>query len=347
MKERSTRHAGSVHDAPDHPVLRPVSSRRCASCLCLRRTLPRRATQLADDLLHLRGGPDPYVTPAFFDFRGKVMAVVEYFAADGLTLPTYLKAARRGPYLFTLPLATIQSNVKDIVHRLASDGLNPRDFLQRGYQTAPTIAARSGDHPSEPRRCRRTFPQRGPESAGLPAGRSTSPRSLRCDRPRSSPTSRPFSAHFQPQGLTLPNYLRAAQRQPSLFYQSSATIIGHVEEVMQHLCPHGLTLSAYLKAAVRQPPLFTQASSTLLANLEGVVTRFREARDDLARLSPRGHASALTVQPSADTVASNTIAVTEHFREGRLTLTAYLRPLSVRLRSSPHRRLRSSVTSSK
>jgi hypothetical protein len=53
------------------------------------------------------------------------------------------------------------------------------------------------------------------------------------------------------------------------------SIIGKVARMVSHFREHGLTLSDYLRAAVRQPQLFYQLPSTIQRNIEQVVTHFR------------------------------------------------------------------------
>src|SRR5262245_8557521 len=58
--------------------------------------IARAAARLADDFL-VRQGKVTRSDSSFFDFRGKVAAVVEHFAAAGLPLDDYLQAAVRCP----------------------------------------------------------------------------------------------------------------------------------------------------------------------------------------------------------------------------------------------------------
>jgi hypothetical protein len=82
--------------------------------------------------------------------------------------------------------------------------------------------------------------------------------------------------HFAPDGLTMPDYLLAAVRQPPLFYQAPATLIANVQGVTDHFAHDGLTLREYLRAAVKQPQLFYQSPATLIGNIEGEAAHFRE-----------------------------------------------------------------------
>lgn len=80
--------------------------------------------------------------------------------------------------------------------------------------------------------------------------------------------------HFNGAGLTLPDYLDAAVKQPQLFCQSPATLIGNIEGAAEHFREHGLTLPNYLGAAIKQPQLFCHSPATLIDNIEGVVEHF-------------------------------------------------------------------------
>jgi hypothetical protein len=82
--------------------------------------------------------------------------------------------------------------------------------------------------------------------------------------------------HFHDHGLTISHYLRTAVKQPQLFYQSPKTIIANIEGVTRHFHDHGLTVEDYLRAAVRHPPLFARSPKTIIANIEGIARRFRD-----------------------------------------------------------------------
>src|SRR5947209_653541 len=81
---------------------------------------------------------------------------------------------------------------------------------------------------------------------------------------------------FRQYGLTLPDYLQAALKQPSLFTRSPATVVGNIKAVAYHFREHGLTLPDYLQAALKQPCLFSQAPVTITGNIEAVAKHFRE-----------------------------------------------------------------------
>src|SRR3984885_6724008 len=92
--------------------------------------------------------------------------------------------------------------------------------------------------------------------------------------PETNPTAKAVVAHFAAAGLTIADYLRAAERQPQILSQRSATLIGNIEGVVGHFAAEGLTTRAYLQAAIRQPQLFYQKPETLIANIEGVAGHF-------------------------------------------------------------------------
>jgi hypothetical protein len=89
-----------------------------------------------------------------------------------------------------------------------------------------------------------------------------------------TPTAEAVVAHFASDGLTMADYLRAAQRQRQILIQRPATLIGNLEAVVDHFAAQGLTVRDYLQAAVKQPQLFYQSPGTLIGNIEGVVEHF-------------------------------------------------------------------------
>src|SRR5690242_9463926 len=52
----------------------------------------------------------------YFDFRGKVTALVEHFADQGLTLSVYLQAVIRRPSLFSQSPSTLIGNIEAVAH---------------------------------------------------------------------------------------------------------------------------------------------------------------------------------------------------------------------------------------
>ena len=194
------------------------------------------APQIAASLL-LRGDSPPGLNSSLFDFRRKVVAVVEHFTGAGLTLPVYLRAALRQPSLFYQSPATIIGNVEGVAKHFKPHGLALPAYLrairrqpQLFYQSPTTITS---------------------NIEGI-------------------------VNHFAGHGLTLPAYLRAALRQPSLFYQAPATVIAKIEAVAEHFVPQGLALQDYLQAAVKHPSLFYQLPGTIIRHVNTLISMYQE-----------------------------------------------------------------------
>src|SRR5215470_469419 len=78
------------------------------------------ATRVLDSLLKNRKlRPDS----SFFDFHGKVAAVADHFAPDGLLLQDYLHAAVRQPSLFYQSPSTLQRNIEQVASHFREHGL--------------------------------------------------------------------------------------------------------------------------------------------------------------------------------------------------------------------------------
>src|SRR5262249_46606194 len=135
------------------------------------------APQLAGSLLRLRGGRMT-ADSALFDFCGKVTAVVEHFAPDGLTLQDYLGAAVRQPTLLGLKPATVIRHADAVAAHFQKHGLTLPAYLRAA--------------------CRQ--PQLFYQSPSTIQGNIEQ-----------------VASHFREHGLTLKDYLRAAVRQPTLF----------------------------------------------------------------------------------------------------------------------------------
>jgi hypothetical protein len=132
-------------------------------------------------------------------------------------------------------------------------------------------------------------------------------------------------AHFHSDGLTLPDYLRAAIKKPQLFNQNPETFIAHIEAVATHFQEHGLTTQAYIRAAVKQPELFILSPAGIIANIEGVVEHFRDYG-----LTQRDYLRAAVLSPTLfcqapATISNNIETVATHFASDGLTLPEYLR----------------------
>lgn len=73
--------------------------------------------------------------------------------------------------------------------------------------------------------------------------------------------------HFAPDGLTQSDYVRAAVRRGTLFFQNPETLIANIERVAAHFRSDGLTRQAYLKAACCQPSLFFRKPATIIRHV--------------------------------------------------------------------------------
>jgi hypothetical protein len=87
----------------------------------------------------------------FFDIRRKADALIAHFAADGLTLDAYLRAAARRPSLLAQSPATLCANLETVMHHWARHGLKRKDYLAAAlyqpslFQRAPaSIIANMG-----------------------------------------------------------------------------------------------------------------------------------------------------------------------------------------------------------
>ena len=142
------------------------------------------ASQLASELIRLRSDRS-WHDSAFFDIRGKVTAVCNHFASEGLTLEDYARAARRHPELFVKAPASLIANVETVARHFQPHGLTLRSYLLAALRSPPLFAMSSAT-----------------VIANVEAAAS----------------------RFAGDGLTMRQYLQAVLRQPQLFYQSPATI---------------------------------------------------------------------------------------------------------------------------
>jgi hypothetical protein len=125
-------------------------------------------------------------------------------------------------------------------------------------------------------------------------------------------------AHFACDGLTRDDYLRAAARRITLFFQKPETLIANIEGVTNHFQAHGLTRADYLRCALAQPQLFYQKPRTLISNIERVVKHFK---DD--GLTCRDYLRAAVQQPSLfyrkpRTIIHHVDLITDLYRKGFL-----------------------------
>jgi len=282
-----------------------------------------RAPQIAEGIGQLRGGRIS-TDSLFFDFRGKVTAIVQHFASDGLTLADYLRVTGKKPDLFAQSPATIRANVEGAVQRFAAQGLTRRNYLRAALRQPQLLQLAPATVEANLAGVVKRFRKHGLTRQDYlrAALRQTSLFTMSAGTVIAHVEA--VVHHFRKHGLTLSDYVRAARKQPTLFYQSPATIQRNIEEVVGHFKAQGLTLPDYLRAAVRQPSVFTQAPATIRANVEAVAARF----------GPHGltlpdYLRAVLRQPSllglsADRVFAQAEAVTAHFRTHGLTLEGYL-----------------------
>jgi hypothetical protein len=174
---------------------------------------------------------------SIFEFATKVQAVVERFAAEGLTTKDYLRAALRQPQLFCQKPTTIAGNIAGVVALFTDQGLTVTDYL-RAAQKRPQL-----------------FGQKPATIAANIAG---------------------VVALFTDQGLTVTDYLRAALRQPQLFYQKPAAIVSNIAGMVERFAAKGLTRSDYLRAALKRPQLFCHKPATVARHIELILELFDE-----------------------------------------------------------------------
>jgi hypothetical protein len=179
------------------------------------------------------------ITPesGFFDFEKKINAVVERFAADGLTEANYLHAVLKHPQLLSMASATVIANITASVEHFAGEGLNTSDYLRAAQK-----------HPS-------LFYQKPATIAGNITG---------------------VVEQFAADGLTLRNYLAAALKQPQLFSLPPATVARNIMGVAEHFAADGLATPDYLKAAVKFPSLFTQSPATIIGHVNLLIDLQRQ-----------------------------------------------------------------------
>lgn len=141
-----------ICDNIDNPLLQRI--RRCLAPLLLSEEdegmatlgILKHARFLDDDKTSGSEGGQLGPDSTFFDFPQKIKAVVERFAADGLTRESYLQAALKQPQLFVQKPETITANIDRVVERFAADGLTRKNYLQAAlrhpqifYQKPETI----------------------------------------------------------------------------------------------------------------------------------------------------------------------------------------------------------------
>jgi len=75
-------------------------------------------------------------------------------------------------------------------------------------------------------------------------------------------------------GLTTRAFLKAARKNPPLFYQKPERIAGNIRGVVELLSHHGITMEDYVRTALRYPSLFSRRPEAVAANLRGLVEHF-------------------------------------------------------------------------
>jgi hypothetical protein len=139
-----------------------------------------------------------------------------------------------------------------------------------------------------------------------------------------NPTVQAVVWHFAADGLTVRDYLQAADKQYSLIAQRPETLIANIEGVVKHFAAEGLTTRRYLQAAIEKPQLFCQRPTTLISNVEDVVKRFRDQG-----LTAPDYVLAAVEQPSLfiqrpSTLIGNIEGVVEYFAAEGLTTRDFL-----------------------
>jgi hypothetical protein len=183
------------------------------------------APQLTAGLLRFHCGSQD--DSPFFDMRGKITAVCDHFAGEGLTLPDYVRAACRCPQLFVKAPASLIANVRAVAHLFQAHGLTLRAYLQSCLRSPPLFAM--------------------------------SPATVIAN-------VEAIVHRFAGDGLTLRHYLQAALQQPQLFYQSPATIIRHLGYLIEMYRQGLLSFPGEVQAPPEQPlaPLFAFLSRSPL-----------------------------------------------------------------------------------
>lgn len=130
--------------------------------------------------------------------------------------------------------------------------------------------------------------------------------------------------HFQKDGLTAEDYLKAVIRRPDILEVSPDVIARNINGVVDLFTPDGLTTQDYLKAALKQPSLFIQTPWTLSENITGLVQRFAPEG-----LTDRDYLQAALKLPSLFTLSpsraeDNIRDVAAHFRDDGMTSRGYL-----------------------
>src|SRR5260370_1278698 len=100
--------------------------------------IPEVTARLMDSNILLRASASLKSDSSLFDFRGKLVAVTDHFASNGLTLTDYLRAATKHPPIFASSPATVIANIETVVSRFRRQGLTVRAYL-RAPLRQPTL----------------------------------------------------------------------------------------------------------------------------------------------------------------------------------------------------------------
>jgi hypothetical protein len=110
------------------------------------------------------------------------------------------------------------------------------------------------------------------------------------------------AGHFRGDGLTRGAYLRAALKQPHLFYQKPETLIRNIERVVNHFHKDGFSREKCLSAAVSQPSLFYYAPETIILHINLITGLYRKGLLNLPESAMQRKATPL---PSLSTCFTN------------------------------------------
>ena len=95
-------------------------------------------------------------------------------------------------------------------------------------------------------------------------------------------------------GVKKDQFVRAALKQPSLFYQSPKTLNSNVEGSTELM---GITKDQFVRAALKRPSLFTQSPATLNSNVEGSTELMGITKDQFVPAALK-HAPLFTQSPA-------------------------------------------------
>jgi hypothetical protein len=263
---------------------------------------------------------------SIFEFATKVQAVVERFAAEGLTTKDYLRAALRQPQLFCQKPTTIAGNIAGVVALFTDQGLTVTDYLRAAQKRPQLFGQKPATIAANIAGVVALFTDQGLTATDYLRAALKQPR-LFCHKPATIAANvAGVVALFADQGLTVTDYLRAALKRPQLFCQKPATIAANIAGVVALFTDQGLTVTDYLRAALRQPQLFYQKPAAIVSNIAGLVERFAAkglTRSDYLRAALK-RPQLFCHKPA--TVARHIELILELFDEGVVALPRSLIP---------------------